>query len=307
MTRLACSLALALATLLGAGAPAAAAPGWQWSKPQRKLVADLEQTVAHEGERFTLEGAHWRVETEVSARFTAELTLFMDLFHEAFHKLLEELEPTAVVERKPTVVVFATKERYAREFSDGSRGHYRYHWDEHGTWDELHLYTFIEKPEEREFAQFYQPILLHEGTHVLLRCVLGQNDCPVWFDEGVATYFQFWDLRLNVSQNLKTRYARSFYRGRLKEAYARELPDLPPLLAVESKAWNPDSMGPIAERHYALAESVIDALLGEPKGRPVFKALFDRLKQGETPLLSRDETVDLELAWHRRVVKVVLR
>ncbi len=287
--------------------PLPAQADWVWTRKQRKQVAALTKQVSKGSEfPYTLEGEHWKVETAVSAQFTAELTVFMDLFYGSFSELMQGLKAQAVVKQKPTVQVFGSKASYEAKHSKATRGYYGYKWDANGVWTTFHLYTFIEHPHERDFTRFYHPILLHEGTHVLMRRLLGKVDNPKWFDEGVATYFQFWDLTKSVKANRKTRYARSHYRKHLAQAVRSEgLPKLQKLLDLGPVGFNPDHMGPIADKHYALGESVIDCMLTSKKGAEFFVQTFKRLRAGQTPTLTPEEVRRFEKVWHKHLGKVL--
>ncbi len=270
---------------------------WVWSKRDLKEIAAIERTVTAEGQGHRVETAKWIVVTEVSPRFTAELALFMGRFESAFAGLMKGIHDGKKVERKPTVFIYASEEAYKKKFPGGSRGYYQYQND----WSELHVYSFIDEEKERDFKFFYYPILIHEGTHLLTRTYLGQVPNPQWFDEGVATYFQFWNLSAPGKTNLKSRYSRSFYRAVLKEAYLKEPPSLNTLFTV--KVWNPDDMGPQAKGHYALAESFIDFMLSSKGGRKVFQRTFQRLLV-RAELFSAREIAQLEPAWHAHLRSV---
>ncbi|MCA8958912.1 MAG: hypothetical protein KDC38_00300 [Planctomycetes bacterium] len=270
---------------------------WIWDKRDAKEIAKLEKAVTEESGRFHLESESWIIDTEVDARFTAELALFMDRFRTAFDGLLEGLHDGSQVEGKPRIYIWDTKEEYERAEPGGSRGYFRYTYDAQHKM-RLTLYSFVDGAEERQFKFFYYPILIHEGAHCLLKSYVGEARLPMWFDEGVATYFQFWDLRASGRQNLKSRHQRSFFRDLMKETYLEAPPSLAELRGVH--VWNPDNMGPIANRHYAFAESFTDLLLSSKEGRKVFKTMFQRILTNEPPLPD-DELATLETAWHAHI------
>lgn len=300
-------LRLALAGLLagsiGAG-PQAADEGWKWSPADLKEIAALEKKVVSKEGRFQVETANWRIDTPVSARFTAETGRFMELFQAAFAKLVRG---KAVVEIKPTVLIFSRKSEYEEKFPDGSKGFFKYRWNGNGAWEEYCLYTYL-AGEDRDFAKFNHGILLHEGTHAALRNLVGKKDIATWFNEGLATYVQFWNLQEKSPPNPLNRYRRSFYRAHLKEHCLKDpgkLLSLADLLAVSSENWNPDGMGTEAKHHYALAESLIDFLLSTPKNQATFKRILEAVltKEGAT-LLSEEEVRSLQPPWREHVRKM---
>ncbi len=274
---------------------------WSWSRRERGIIRRLEKSVTTVGGRYRLNGTHWIAETEVSRRFTAELSLFMDLFSTSLTNVIKGNPRT---KRKPVVLIFRDEQRYAAKFSDGSRGHYKYTYRDGRGFTELHVYSFIKNEEERRFRNFYYPILMHEGTHILVRRLFGNTKIPTWFDEGVATFFQFWDLRASVKDNLRKRYARSIYRKHVIQSFHTEPITLQELLAIVE--WNPDSMGPGAKKNYAYAESFVDFLLSSEERRRSFNRVFKRLLKGEPPL-TEERVVSLQAAWYshiRRTLKL---
>ncbi|MBI3831232.1 MAG: hypothetical protein HY291_17065 [Planctomycetes bacterium] len=280
---------------------------WKWNEAEERKVGEVEKAVKKEGNFFVFESAHWLVRTEVSARFTAELACFMDLYYEKLHAVLG-LPPKPKIPQKPTVQIFAQQKDYAAIFNDNSRGHYRYLFDgPTGRVKELCLYSFIIRPEERDFARFYYQILLHEGTHLLLRTHLGKERIPVFLDEGIATYFQFWDLRASREENLSKRYSRSFYRYTLQALQKKDYPSLEGYMALKPEAWNPDKMGMKALTNYALGESFIETLLTQPEAKGLFeKILTGLLDPNAKEKFGRAEIDKSQTLWHAQLDKLVL-
>lgn len=279
--------------------PSVAGEVWVWSKRDLAQIAKLEKSAKKRGGRHVVETEGWLVETDVSRRFTAELALFMDKFAASFDVLIKGLHVGKKVSRKPTVIVFDDKNVYAEKFPGGSRGYYRYHFNSE-EFDELHLYSYIDNDKERDFKFFYHRILIHEGTHLLLRTYIGKPVIPKWFDEGIATYFQFWNLAASPKKNMKSRYSRSHFRDVLKKECQKTPPSLRELLTITT--WNPDDMGPIANRNYAMAENFVDMLLSSREGQRVFKRTFRRLI-ARKELFAQKELAMLELAWQRHLKK----
>jgi hypothetical protein len=271
---------------------------WTWTERELKEIQAVEKRVKTKDGRFLLETANWKLNTPVSPRFTAELGTFMELFHAEFSKIARGKN---VVDVTPTVMVFGSKAEYEKKFHDGTRGFFKYRWNGNGDWEEYHLYTYIESEKDRDFAVFYKPILLHEGTHALLRNLLGKTAVPTWLNEGLATYFQFWDLRSDAGTNAEKRWTRSIYRSHFKEHCLKDsdtLLDLAALLRVSEADWNPDRMGLAAKHNYAAAESFIDFLLSSEKNREQFTRIF-------AAGIKRDaEIKSLSPGWKEHVAKI---
>ena len=137
---------------------------WIWDKRDAKEIAKLEKAVTEESGRFHLESESWIIDTEVDARFTAELALFMDRFRTAFDGLLEGLHDGSQVEGKPRIYIWDTKEEYERAEPGGSRGYFRYTYDAQHKM-RLTLYSFVDGAEERQFKFFYY--LTYDGFCLL--------------------------------------------------------------------------------------------------------------------------------------------
>ena len=301
--------------MLAAGLPAilwAAEPSankWNWTLPEITQIKANELRVRKEESFFVLASEHWVVKTEISARFTSELATFLELFWNNFQAIMC-FNAAPQVKLKPTVVVFAKIDDYKIIYDDGTRGHCKYQWDTQGNWKYFHLYSFVKNDKERDFTLFYHPILLHEGTHILLRQYLGKSHLPIFIDEGLASFFQAWDLRSSMfgEENLKKRYARSFYPPYLKEFAdgAKEIPKIADLCEISDKNWNPDKMGPIALRNYALAECFIDLLVVNPQCQPFLRRMVQNLLKPEYSAnpLDEDSIKLLEPVWADRVREI---
>lgn len=301
--------ALLAVWLLGMCLPAPARAGarlkfWVWTLKDRKKIEDLEEDVEKEGALYTLETEHWHVASEVDARFTAELAHFLELFIEVFPKIFTVRE-TFDLPLKPTAIVYASPEGYAAKGPPGSRGVFRYAFRGE-EWAEFGLYSFVSHPEERIFPKFYTPVLLHEGTHLLFQGMVGQKRIPVWLNEGLASYFQFWEVTKSIKLNRKNRYLHSDFWPILKKIARRGKDELPPLaylVGLTSETWDADGMGEKTGEHYALAESFVDYLLDSRGGRRYVRKMFERMMDDE-PLMTEEEIDKIERRWHKHILEV---
>lgn len=284
------------------GRPEVASAGsrhWEWSDDDHEAIARLESRVAVRPSRgkprLTVESKHWRVSTEVDARFTAELAHYMDLFHERFTALVKA---RVLVKLKPRVLVFKGPRAYA-EIGGRGGGVFRARRDRDGRWSEFHLYTYVAHPRERHFPRFNQAMLHHEGCHAILRRYLGHRP-PPWFDEGLATVFQAWKLRETVKENRERIPQRSLAASLLKLRAARAplRPDLATLLGLPSEAWSPSD--PKSSLRYARAESLVRLLLFDDRARSYLPRIFSRIRRQVEPgaVLDKSEQAALQAVWH---------
>ncbi len=278
-----------------------------WTKPQLQEIARREKQVSSatvlDRKWFHVSSKDYEAYSEVDPRFTAELSLFMDLFHEQFRAVIKE---PLRVKKRPQVFIYATQEGFKERLKSSARGWYRYRFGPDGEFTEHALFSYIEKPEEKKFLNFYHPILLHEGTHQVLQEVVGARDIPPWFGEGLATYFQLWDLRVAFDLNQKRRPLRLINSGDFYQSWKdRGFPSLAELQGLTSSEWDADDMGPIAKRHYSAGESLFIFLMASEAGLKEVMTCLRQLVEGRTPEIgSRSRDAErIEKEWRTLVEK----
>jgi hypothetical protein len=288
--------AVLLLPLVLAQALLAAAPGEPWEPPageaRERLAARL---VRAEGEPgfFRAAGGAYVVRTDVGREFALDAACALERFRSQFRAIFRDppAEPFP-----PLVVIFRDEARYRRAVGGGaSRGTYLRR--------ARTLYTYLDRAKgERDFASFYSKILLHEGAHQLLDALCER--LPVWFDEGVAAYFQEWDLRAPVAANLARLRTTHFRFADVRAAFGtpRWVP-LARLVALEGSAWAPDDFGPATNLHYAEAASFIAFLVASPHGQGIFGRIYEGLRGGRglAGALDRDALGPLGAAWEEDV------
>jgi len=258
------------------------------------------------------QGASITVFSEVDARFSAEASLFMDRLRERFQGVFSGERR---VDRRPDLYVFADRAGFEAEVKAKARGWYRYEHEGANRFREHALYTFVDAPAERRLEAFPRSILVHEGTHMLVRELLGTEKIPPWLDEGLATYFQLWRLGETNEANLEGRRLRLVRGKDLKAARAEgRLPSLAALLdrAREPgpKLWNRDDFGPIGHADYAAAEALMVYLMDDPKRRKLVSRALDLARGGDDPRAAlvgggAKAAAALEAAWLAYVDEVL--
>ncbi len=124
--------------------------------------------------------------------------------------------------------------------------------------------------------------------------------------EGLATYFQLWDLRVAFDLNQKRRPLRLINSGDFHQSWKDwGFPPLAELQGLTSSEWDPDDMGPIAKRHYSAVESLFIHLMASEAGRKEMTACLRDLVEGRTPEIgSRPGDADrIEKEWRTQVEK----
>jgi hypothetical protein len=271
-------LRLGLVLLLCGPLMAAEPEAWVWTPAQLTRVKQLKALIKKDGAFFVMDSPTWNVRSDVSEDFTAELAAFMEVFYQQLSDTLQiKAQP---IPEKMKVTVFAAEDDYRKLFNNGTRGYFRWQFDASGKFTDFTLYSFVKEPAEREFAKFYHPILQHEGTHMLLQRFAGKNKIPPFINEGIATWFQFWNLRMTMADNLKKRKTQSFYHSLLLEKLKAEkdfTPKLDRMLQIEEKDWNRDNMGAEASLNYALGESFIEMLATDAQANGLLADMLGRV------------------------------
>ncbi len=291
------TVAIALALVLACGVARADEIGW--SREQKKELAKREKAART---KTALD-----VYAQVDPVFAAELSMFMDLLYEQFQQLFPG---TNLVGKRPEVYVFAAEQDFKTKLNSGGRGFYRYRFEADGKFSEHALYTFVEKPEEKSFARFYHPILMHEGTHQVLRERFGKTEIPPAFNKGLATFFQLWKLGRPAGENVEGRADAVINREEFVAYWERgQRKSIRDLLSIKTLAeWDPDSWGPRTKAHYAAVEGWFLFLMSSSSGRKTVKAWWDEIAAGRDPLgkMKDSEVAKLEAQVGEFVARRVL-
>ena len=126
--------------------------------------------------------------------------------------------------------------------------------------------------------------LFHEGTHHLLRFYIGV-EFPRWFNEGVATNFETWDVDFSSERNVyeeiwrseRVGYLYGMATGKIKGMEAK--PDLIALMASGDEQWL-DSASP--HPLYAQAWGFVNFLLSSgATGQRNFNVLIRAFRSGQ--------------------------
>ncbi len=302
---------------------------WKWTKKERKAIKVLAEKVTEKDGYRYLENPNWHIKTELSAQFTAEAATYMELFYDSFCQVFY-FKTGLDLDVKPTFYILRSRERYLEvsKAPEWTGGLYRFGYNtfknEKGEIEKkyyLNLYVYLNKfvSDDQDFACEFTPlnVIQHEGTHCLLAHLLGDKyfKFPVWLNEGMATYYEYWDLRVKASDEgnsdrdiraRKKRLERSPTPIELKK-YFEKHGDTPPKLSYLSslntqKEWSEELSRETIHLHYALAESFADLMICSRGRREMLKTMFDRLCKDE-PLLTAEELDDLEKEWHKRLRK----
>jgi hypothetical protein len=274
-TRRAGGLLVWLACMPLAGTCAAATAELPWSSTQLRTISDLEAKVVSRDGFFTARTAHYRVASEIDARFTAQVACYLEFFRTQAIDILQfsSAGPSFLAD----VIIYASRERY--QDSLGSRVRSRGQFDWRYPWfgaPSFTVRTFTIGSGEGRLKDCLS-ILNHEGAHQLLQIQAGRRTIPNLLHEGVATYFQTWDFFQTRAWNLAN-HRLEFKRELGGACRGGTLPSLS-FLAV-ADPWDVDNFGPMTNTRYACAESMIDFLFTTPDATDFLSRLIARAVQG---------------------------
>jgi len=267
-----------------------------------KRVAALKRAVRKSGSFYELRWGRYVIKTDVDAQFAAEASLYMDRFYRAFRSFFK---PRPKLKVTPVVYFFKDRESYqacCRERGFGQTllkagGFYR------GSRSKSELFCWHKRPGSG-FEGFPKEVVRHEGAHQLLSYILGTHRIPIWYNEGVATFFESWNVEQPREANLK-RLATGHTRFALiaRTFGTKEFVDLHELMRLTHKTWVPDAFGRKTAQHYAEVQSFMTFLLVSEKGRKFFAILFRAIAQGKDPatMLSRKVIDSAQRAWYKDI------
>ncbi|HYE05835.1 MAG TPA: hypothetical protein VEL07_10000 [Planctomycetota bacterium] len=269
-----------------------------WSQAQRESIArDAAAAVQVDG-AWHVRTAHYRVRVDAGALLAAEVAAYCELARAA---VLAELEITGLRESEPcAVVVYASRARYRAAFS-GANSRGRFDWN-YASADAAPTYLVATyQADAARGLSGIVPILTHELSHQVLQAAAGRRHIPWLVQEGVATYFQTWNVFRDPAWNRAHR--RNEFQRELCRACADDaLPTLPALAQLE--VWDADHFGPITHTRYGCAESLLGHLLADPSRRPFARRLLRAALDGEdvATLLASDAGRRVEAEWRATVI-----
>ncbi len=285
---------------------------WEWTKREIRKIDRIEKKLEKKGSYWVWEEEGYIVRSNISQRFTAELCFYMDYFMDVFDDAFP-MPKGSKINTKLHVYVHRTRMQYmaasgAPSWSGGVHIPRMYG----SGWPTLEVHTFPwneDKKGEIDFcADFNRSTLQHEGMHAIISMRAGRIEVPVFVNEGCATYFETWDLRVKrpTKKERQERFLRGFHMLEVVRKYEKE-PDFKPSLAEcmawDHATWGAGSGSEIGLR-YGLAETFVDFLLTERRWRKQFKEMMERIFYRRTAL-EDDEIEKLEPMWHEHIEELV--
>ncbi len=182
----------------------------------------------------------YRIRTDISDEAALALAVKMDEFHAGFTSIFKG---PFRIRALPDLYALKDSASFRSAIDEWTGEHVPVHANLTGLFSyrgsKYALFGCAEGGDERLYR-----ILFHEGTHHLLHFYIGR-EFPRWFNEGVATNFQDWDVSLSAERNIyesiwKSRYPlylHAMATGRKLEEKELPKPDLIRLMASTDEEW----------------------------------------------------------------------
>lgn len=278
----------------------------------RKYLNDVKK---NDDGSFEYEGENWIIKTYHTPRFTVQVSKYIEMFTDIFNKAFVLKRDFEFKDVKPLFIVYPDESSYLKSGAIlGSAGQFFSNWE--GSSDNLKvtlvLKTYYKTRKKEPTFDDKAPlsIIQHEATHCLLQRIYGTKEIPNWLNEGAATYYEAWNIRLKISdsgnskKDVAARKDRITHSWRVKrlEHYIKEnnneLPRMDYLVSlVNYDDWNVDNMGPITGYHYMISESFFDFLMHRKSLRKFMLTLLERTLDGEEKIITDAELLEYEKEW----------
>lgn len=240
----------------------------QMDEEKQKKAAN--KSVKKNGAYFSLDYGNYITLTDKDPLYTLRMTVLMDDFYHSFSKVfIGEFK----LKSRPTIYVLSDQAAYATALMETmqiSAGWSAGMYARRGSKGSLFANASYG---EEELVN----ILFHEGTHQLLHMYTG-GSIPVWFNEGLATNFESFELTRSPENNR----ANSLYRSDRIFTLASIYPDkgyvrFNRLKEISSQEW---SMSKNPDANYASAWVACNFFLGTEDGKALLNLLIKGFRSG---------------------------
>ena len=257
---------------------------------------------------WTYMGHPFIVRSDISREFTADTAMYMEMLHreygEAFSKLLGV---AGLAKERIEVVVYKDRATYVKSGGhEGSGGQFmpgagKGFEDRGEKWParRYRLMQFTHGVDD--FARWPKAVLKHEAAHMEMQLRLGMSvipqlklavpvDCPRWWNEGMASVFEYWDFDKSVEENFALIPDRGRYAPVIRRIHATDRwKDFNYVWTIDGATWGGDMTKDQGFLNYAQAWSLAAYMMHEGKiGRKDFRGIFNLSKRVGADQKGRD-------------------
>ncbi len=266
---------------------------------------------------WTYMGRPFIVRTDIGQEFTAQTVMYMEMLHREFGAAYKKLlRKTTEVTEPVEIIVFADRGAYRRaggQPSSGGQFAFATHFqnDRGSSWPAAHFRMMQFTDGISDFAKWPKDVLKHESCHMELSLRLGFKLLPrskiaflrmppIWWNEGQAGVFEYWDFRKSVEENFEEIPERGRYVPMVRRMYGTdEWKDFDFFWTIDVGKWN--SGGPRVVMNYAQGWSIVAYMMtGGTKGKQDFCRIFDlsmRVGTNDPNVSFTDRKVEYSRAW----------
>jgi len=247
---------------------------------------------------WTHKGHPFICRSDISREFTADLAMYMEMLHREYGLAYQKvLTVPAQVKEKIEVIVYSDRSTYmANGGTPGSGGffHPAVHFlnDRGPFWPARHYRLVQFTNGITDFAKWEKGVLKHEAAHMELQLRLGYTlfygmkigypvMCPLWWNEGQATIFEYWDFDKTVDENFADIPNRGRYAPVIRRIYGTDKwKPFHYVWEIDPQTWHEDMTSEQGFLNYAQAWSLAAYMFhGGIEGRKDYRAIFDLSKR----------------------------
>lgn len=265
-------------------------------------------------------GCPFIIRSDISKEFTANTAMYMEMLHREFGKAYKKLLGgiTWSVHEPVEIIVFADRGTYIKaggsEGSGGQFGFAQHLSSKRGeSWKARHFLMMQFTDGVTKFTKWPKAVLKHESCHMELMLRLGYTTKygfkfgwpkipPIWWNEGQAAIFEYWDFQKTVDENFaeiptRGRYAPFIRRMRDTDKWR----DFDYYWTMNRQKWGSEGRTFL---NYCESWTIVAYMFtGGVQGRKYFQRIYDlsnRVGTNNPDINYQDRQIDFSRAWSEK-------
>ncbi|MHC4870746.1 MAG: YfgM family protein [Planctomycetota bacterium] len=237
---------------------------------ESKRKSAIKKLVRRKDGYYTIQKGKYFVHTDVDPEKTLEMAVLMDDFQTRFSKVFKG---SFRIKKQAKMFVLSSNESYKKSIIDYSSGRIDPGWSA-GMYVHGGSKSALFGNAGYGNSQLIK-ILFHEGTHQLLHYYL-KTRIPVWFNEGIATNFETWELTRSPENNRANAIYVSNRALNLLQLYPdRGFVKFSKIIYITSRQWS-STADPTP--NYTSAWATCNFFLGCPDGRKFLNIIIKKMR-----------------------------